>query len=235
MSDEKHITTFKYVFNIEKTGDDILQVVRINKLNIQSQIDESKKLPDWARLDYKRCDNCKLPDTEYCPVAARLVEPIEKFQKYKSQFDCNITVIAQERAYIKDTNIQDGLRSLFGLLMATSGCPSMKELSPMALTHLPFATLEETIYRVVSMQLLKSYLQNKEHNSMPGAMQKLEKIYSDVSDVNIAMTKRLAGFVSTDSALTAVVGLDALRLMVPINMEKTLKNFAQIFIDQQTI
>jgi hypothetical protein len=70
---------------------------------------------------------------------------------------------------------------------------------------------------------------------MPGAMQKLEKIYSDVSDVNIAMTKRLAGFVSNDSALNAVVGLDALRLMVPINMEKTLKNFAQIFIDQQTI
>ena len=235
MSDEKHIISFKYVFNIVKTGEEILHIVRLDKRNIQSQLDESKTLPAWAKLDYKRCDNCKLPDTEYCPVAARLVEPIEKFQKYKSQFDCNVTVISHERAYIKETNIQDGLHSLFGLLMATSGCPTMKQLSPMALNHLPFASLEETIYRVVSMHLLKSYLQDREHNFMPGAMKKLDQIYSEVSDVNIAMTKRLAGFVSNDSTLNAVVGLDALRFMVPTNMEKTLKIFENTFVDQENI
>ena len=37
--------------------------------------------------------------------------------------------------------------------MALSGCPVLEQLKPMARFHLPFASVEETIYRAASMYL----------------------------------------------------------------------------------
>ncbi len=47
-----------------------------------------------------------------------------------------------------------GLSPLIGIVMTTSGCPVMEHRNPMERFHLPFATLEETIFGMVSMYLL---------------------------------------------------------------------------------
>lgn len=62
--------------------------------------------------------------------------------------------MTEERTYSKDTLLQQGLASLLGIVMTTSGCPVLEPLKPMVRFHLPFATLTETVYRMVSMCLV---------------------------------------------------------------------------------
>lgn len=88
------------------------------------------KPSDWAKLSFHQCDRCQLKDTEYCPVAVRLEAPLKSFNSYISYKRVNVTVTSEERIISKETDLQDGLRSLFGLIMATSGCPTMAPFEP---------------------------------------------------------------------------------------------------------
>ena len=58
--------------------------------------------------------------------------------------------------------VQMGVSSLLGVIMTTSGCPIMAQLKPMVRFHLPFASLEETIFRMVSMHLVAQYLRHQD-------------------------------------------------------------------------
>ena len=68
-----------------------------------------------------------------------------------------VTVRTDERTFTKETMIQHGLSPLVGIIMTTGGCPIMEHLKPMVRFHLPFASLEETIFRMVSMYLMVQY------------------------------------------------------------------------------
>ena len=61
----------------------------------------------------------------------------------------------ERRSYFKQTTLEEALRSLLGLKMATSGCPVLSELKPMALHHLPFANSDEFVMRSVGYYLLQ--------------------------------------------------------------------------------
>jgi len=116
-------------------------------------------LPPWTRLECEQCANCPLStaDTEYCPMAVRLVPLIELFGKVRSYDEVTARVDSDERTVTKRTSVQRVLRSLMGLLSASSDCPHVDFLKPMAHFHLPFSTTEETVYRVVSTYLLAQY------------------------------------------------------------------------------
>ena len=55
-----------------------------------------------------------------------------------------VYVETKDRAYVKKCSVQEGLFPIFGLIMATSGCPHMEFLKPLARFHLPFSNVEET-------------------------------------------------------------------------------------------
>lgn len=135
------------------------------------------KIPEWVKLDHCKCPNCKLhSDVEYCPVALNMLPVIEEFKNNISHEKVYLSIFTLERMFEKIVPIQDGLSSLLGVIMTTSGCTHLDKLRPMVMTHLPFATGEETTYRVLSMYRLAQFYRKKAGLSSDNGFEGLVRI-----------------------------------------------------------
>ncbi|MEE8424360.1 MAG: hypothetical protein V3S11_00950, partial [Elusimicrobiota bacterium] len=115
--------------------------------------------PEWTRLKVAQCSNCPLNEktNAHCPVALNLSDVIEYFKDHISSDKCELEILTSARTYKKKVSVAEAASALFGLRMATSGCPIMDKMKPMVRTHLPFPTLEETLYRMLGMYLISQY------------------------------------------------------------------------------
>jgi len=149
--------------------------------------------PEWTRLVVNRCANCPLsPDKhQYCPAAVDLSGAASKFAGVKSFTRAKVRVVVGHRTYLSTCDMNTGLRSLFGLYMALSGCPIAGRMRPLALRHLPFATVEETLSRVVSSYLLKQHFLAKSGGTPDWELKALRELYVALEQVNTAFVARL--------------------------------------------
>jgi hypothetical protein len=187
--------------------------------------------PLWALLGHKQCEICPLEvkDNLYCPVAVNFVDIAEKFKDFVSHEDVVVTVTTADRIYAKNTTIQQGLSPLIGIIMTTSGCPVMEHLKPMVRFHLPFASLDETVFRMVSMHLLVQYYRNQEGMKTEWRLDGLTSVYAKVSIVNRDFADRLRDAAKKDANINALVNLDCFATMVPFVAEDTLKQLKPYF------
>lgn len=195
--------------------------VELRRPDLTVQGDLSAILPQWTRLGFQQCANCPLStDTcTRCPVAARLVPVVVQFRDCPSTEQVTMTVRTQARSFEKRCSIQEGLSSLVGLVMVTSGCPVLDKLRPMVLTHLPFADSTETVYRAVSMYLLAQFFVAKNGGRPDWELDRLMDIYADVRTVNRDFAKRLAALGGEDANINALVKLDAFADIASFSIE----------------
>jgi uncharacterized protein DUF6901 len=188
-------------------------------------------LPDWTLLTYHQCRVCPLDAGSHprCPVAANFAGVTEKFRKFTSHDRVTVACIVEERTYSKTTTIQMGLSPLLGIIMTTSGCPIMEQLKPMVRFHLPFASLDETIFRMVSMYLVAQYLRHQDGKPAEWGLDGLRKIYAQVEQVNADFADRMAGAAQNDVNVNALVNLDAFAKMVPLAADKLLHKITPYF------
>jgi predicted HicB family RNase H-like nuclease len=98
----------------------------------------------------------------------------------------------------------EGLASVFGIVMATSDCPVMSFFKPMARFHLPFSTIQETVFRVASVHLLKQYFDCKEKGVSEFNLESLNQHYQKVRIINKGLMARLNSVVKKDADKNAV-------------------------------
>lgn len=153
----------------------------------------------------------------------------EEFKDYFSYESVKVSVTTKERVYSKTTSLQEGLSSLIGIIMVTSGCPVMERLKPVVRFHLPFATLEETIYRMVSMYLMAQVFIKQAGRLADWELKGLKKIYADVSQVNRDFAERLSDAARRDANLNALVNLDCFATMIPMTTESVLDEIKGYF------
>jgi hypothetical protein len=157
------------------------------------------------------------------------VEIVETFKDRLSHEQVSVEVVTGERTYRKSTTIQEGLSSLKGIVMTTSGCPVMERLKPMVRFHLPFATLEETSFRMIAMYLVAQYYRRQKGLAADDSLGGLEQIYADVTEVNKCFARRLLEATKKDANLNALVNLDCFAEMVPLTAEEMLAEFEPYF------
>ncbi len=222
----------RYRFLFSNGREEIIEV-KIDKLTMESISDNPGAPPDWCRLDFHQCSNCPLQveSNPYCPLATRLVKLMAAHKNVVSFDEVEMEVTTPERIVSKHTTAQRAVSSLMGLIMATSGCPHMEFLKPMARYHLPLATEEETIFRVVSTYLLAQYFRHKNALSTDLDLEKLKKIYGEIRMVNTAMASRLRTVSEQDSAVNAVILLDIFAKTVPYSIEDSLEEIRYLFLD----
>jgi hypothetical protein len=195
--------------------------------------DASADLPPWTKLEYQQCANCPLTtaDTARCPMAVRLVPLIELFGKVRSYDEVTAKVDSDERSVSKRTSVQRVLRSLMGLLSASSDCPHVDFLKPMAHFHLPFSTTEETIYRVVSTYLLAQYFLRQQGKPADPGLDGLKAHYHGLQQVNAGMAKRLGAIEEhdSDSSVNALVLLDVFAQSLPDSIDAQLEDLLPVF------
>lgn len=206
-------------------------LLRLDKRDLRLLGERPADPPLWTLLNMNRCSNCPLRETDHvhCPVALNLSGVVEEFKEFVSHESVRVTVKTEERTYSKDTTVQQGLSPLLGIVMTTSGCPIMERLKPMVRFHLPFATISETIFRMISMYLVAQYL--RQMNGLPAHwdLDGLSRIYSDVSIVNRDFAGRLRVAAKKDANVNALVNLDCFASMVPLAADNTLEEIKPYF------
>lgn len=191
-----------------------------------------KEYPDWTRLSFHQCPNCPLTEeaSPRCPIAVNLMDVIDCFKDSISHEPAQVEISTRERTYRKQTALANGISSLVGIVMVTSGCPVMDKLKPMVKTHLPFASGEETVYRVLSMYLLAQFFLYKNGKTPDWDMKDLVKMYEGVRRVNTHFCKRLSATRIQDASLNAIIHLDCFADRTTFTLEeKQLEELERLF------
>lgn len=187
--------------------------------------------PDWARLESNKCRGCTLKeaDSPFCPVARNLAPVIEKFAQHISFEEVDVVVTAPAREYRKRISLQRGIAAIFGLIMATSGCPVLDKLRPMAFTHLPFADMQETKYRSITMFLFAQYVRARKGLPADFELKGLERIYAAVGEVNQDFIRRLREIDMQDANYNALAGLDCFCISDDTTLSFSVDKLERIF------
>lgn len=221
---------FEYVFKFKK-GQDKKFLIQLDRKTLALEAERKQNPPLWALLNHKKCSNCPV-DAKiqfYCPVALNIVDIAEQFKDMVSHEEVVVTVRTEERVYAKETTVQNGLSPLIGIIMTTSGCPILEHLKPMVRFHLPFADLDETVFRMVSMYLLVQYFRYQDGKDAVWRLDGLTKVYAAVGIVNRDFAERLRDAAKKDANLNALVNLDCFASMVPLVADETMKAIRPYF------
>lgn len=212
-----------YTFNLNLSSD---------RLRIIKDSNSSKRnKPDWTRLDFHKCPNCTLSRDEhdFCPVAEGLTEIVDAFKQVLSYEVVNVTVFTPEREIKKRLPTQLALGSFIGVYDALTGCPILGKLAPMAKFHLPFATVEETSYRMVSNYLLAQYFVKQEGGEPDWDLEELKKFYKEVEKVNSSLCERIRSASQKDANVNAVIFLDSFAKNIAYLSDKAIDRLKPVF------
>lgn len=194
---------------------------------------EGSREMKWTLLDYCQCSICPLkPEVvRNCPIAFNISGLIEQFREFTSFERLDISVHTEERTFMKSDTLQEGLRSILGIYMASSGCPHMRILKPMVRFHLPFASIEETIYRHVTSYLLGQYFEYRSGRKPDINLQELAVEGVNIDIVNRSMTRRIRGVAEGDANRNALIMLNALGQLLKLEIEENLSLLKYLFED----
>lgn len=182
-------------------------------------------LPAWTKLGHCQCSNCPLKekDSPHCPAAVEMLPVVNAFQAEDAYQKVDVVVTDDRRTYSKFTTLEEALRSLLGLKMATSGCPVLSELKSMAVHHLPFASNDEFIMRSVSHYLLQQYLAKRNHQEPDWDLKGLVERNQRLQLVNQALWQRIHSVCKGDSNLKALLNFFSMASSVSFSLESQLR------------
>lgn len=225
MQKEKDKIIFKYHFLFKDDSEKLITVV-VDKQNLSIIEPTCKYFPDWAKLSSFKCPHCPLneKEIEYCPLALNLQLILSEFNDKNSYEQVKVYVETQARNYEKRTSLQQGVSSLLGILMVTSGCPVMGKLKPLLYFHLPFASIEETEVRALAFYLLAQYVKMLRGREPDWEMKKLKELYEDVRTLNYHVSKKIVNLSEKDASINSLIVLNNFAEFVTIILgEKTIE------------
>lgn len=224
MLEENSVTTrpIRYQFCFDD-GTEKEFVVHLDRDTLALVAPERDEYPDWTRLEFKQCPNCPLSPDEspLCPIAKNISELISFFSDRKSYDVADVRVVTEDRVYSRDgLPLQKGVSSLIGVFMVSSGCPVLDRLRPMVDTHLPFASTDETTYRVLSMYMLAQYFRMRNGQKSDWSLEGLLAQLREIQTVNTAFCDRLRAVSVEDASINALVILNTFGDMTTFTVEE---------------
>lgn len=230
---DKHddILVYEYAFKFPNSKE-INFVIKLERDTLNIIHEKEDKMPDWARLENFKCPHCPLSPQEmkYCPVAVNLVKLIPPFMNLPSYEDVGVIVKGPTRNYYKKTSLQQGVSPMLGLMMVSSGCPIMGKLKPMLFFHLPFASLDETQIRALSMFLLSQWVKWKKGDNPDWEMDGLVKIYEDIRKLNKNVSQKITSLEKRDTGINSLVILNNFADYVAFTIDEKLIEEVEFFI-----
>lgn len=188
------------------------------------ELERGESHPDWAKLSFEQCSCCPLKESncKYCPTATRMNEVMEAFADRESTEMVEVTVKTVERSYFDRCDLQVGINSLLGLMMATSGCPVLNKLGAMASFHIPFCTSEETLQRSVGSYLIKQYFKQLNGEAPDWELKELKELYDVLEGLNRDFSRRIKKSVTSDAVTNAVIMFFATSIMLASSLDQQL-------------
>lgn len=230
---EQRTLIYRYTFTFIDRESEVFELT-LDHATLQLRSEPSPVAPEWTRLEFHQCDNCPLNPSEIpqCPVALNMVNLVESFRNSQSYDEVDVRVESELREYRARTTQQRAVGALIGIIMVTSGCPIMDRLRPMVATHLPFMSLDESTYRIVSMYLLAQYFRHRRNLAADWELEGLLNLLRQLHQVNSGFTNRLRAICIEDASLNAVVNLSTASSFVSVAVETDwIERFEEIFME----
>jgi hypothetical protein len=208
------------------------------KIRFEIDLDRSRnrtplegKGSEWTGLEFHKCTNCTLDPGEYphCPTSLDIEEIVSRFKAIISHKQANVLVKTPQRVYFKCCDVQNGLSSLLGLVMATSACPILSQMRGLAHHHLPFATEEETLFRAVGAHLVKQYYVARKGGEPDLMLKELENLYRELRTLNECFARRIRAASDLDANINAIVILFTITELVSFSLEDKLEALKPLF------
>lgn len=179
---------------------------------------------DWTRLGVHQCAECTLRcnASAFCPAAVDLEQIVEQFKGISSFDTVKVEVNSPQRSYSRVCDVQTGLRSLMGLVLSTSRCPWFSQLRGLAESHLPFATLEETLCRVVGNYLIREHFVTEDGWHPEVDLEGLKQLYQGMWQVNQTFKKRIALACTKDASINAMDALSMISQALSFSLQDDL-------------
>jgi hypothetical protein len=220
----------EYIFNI--FSHKIMKfTILLDKKTLLVEPPVGAKEKEWTVLGFHKCDICPFDKDKVrnCPIAYNISYIAESFTDVSSTEETEITVNVESRTYKRTDTVNEGLKSIMGIYMATSGCPHMDLLKPMARFHLPFATMEETVYRHIG-----NYFINEFNKFLSKKLDKIDvddfrKRYELINKVNLGIFNRIKHISEKDASTNAIVTLNAFGQMVGMELDYELETIKHLF------
>ncbi|PKL82539.1 MAG: hypothetical protein CVV24_09530 [Ignavibacteriae bacterium HGW-Ignavibacteriae-3] len=223
-----------YHYKLEfSDGKEMIFDINLNKKTLDI-VEEETELPEWTLRERFGCINstCSLLGTETCHIAKVVHNVIQNFKNIVSTEPVNATLTTDERLINKNCSIQTAVASITGILMATCGCPVFSKLKPMVRFHLPFASLEETEFRVFSMYFLAQYLRSRNNLNHDQSLQSLKQLYDEIQEINMLAARKIQELERSDASINGLVILYSFGQMVSFELEKNdLSELENLFKD----
>jgi hypothetical protein len=181
-------------------------------------------------LEFNQCPNCPVKSSgcSQCPPAADLQEVIDVFKHTVSYDRVMVKVITEDRTYVKECDVQTGLRALVALIMSTSGCPVVGRMRGLARMHLPFASMQETTFRLVGAYLLRQYLIAQQGGQPDWNLQGLTEYMNELQVVNRTFKRRLDVAAQQDASLNVLGTLVFVTICVADSIEYQLNDLKDV-------
>ncbi|NCG08253.1 MAG: hypothetical protein GWO81_01580 [Verrucomicrobia bacterium] len=167
-----------------------------------------KSIPDWAQLDYRQCRNCAVQSNDCltCAMALQVESVIDAFGDNFSTEKVHVRVIKPQREFAHDCDLQTGIHSLLGLLMATCGCSHFEPFRMLVNFHIPFCSTEESLRRAVGAYLTQQYFVMRDGGKPDWELCQLEADFANLAVVNQDFARRLQGIMQKDAVTNAIFG-----------------------------
>jgi hypothetical protein len=219
---------YRYAFGPDDT---VTHKLRLDSHSLERLNLDDTDAPEWARLEFHKCVNCPLSPEEHahCPAALAIAEVATTHGQRSSCSEVHVEVTTAQRTIAKTTLASEALFPLLGLSMATSGCPVLAYLKPMARFHLPFSDSIETTYRALSMYLVAQVVKQAQGQSSDFTLDGLRAIYEQIHHVNLNFADRLRAASSADANINGLTNLDMFAQNVPFNLERAITTLATLF------
>lgn len=168
--------------------------------------------PRWTRLEHNRCSNCPLDRERYshCPAAVDLHGVIEDFRNLPAFRKAGICVRTPEREYIKQAGLEEGLRALIGLIMASSACPLLAPL-----------------------YLMRQYFNFREGRHADWELKGLVRLFQQLQLVNQAFWQRIHDTCVSDSNLKAFLTFFSLSSSISYSLETQLQKIRPLVMSAE--
>jgi hypothetical protein len=230
MSDEMTDANVTYKFKFGP-GKERVYEIKIKPENLNLIEPEFPSVPAWADLDHCKCSHCPLKKEQSptCPIAKNLAYIADEYKGHKSFEVVEVEVYTKYRNYFKKVSLQEGLYSIFGLIMATSTCPHFKFLRPMARFHLPFSNFHETIVRSASMYLLRQFFVAKKGQKPDFELKGLNDLYANVEKVNLGIIERIRSVATGDADANSVTILQGFAQLLAMQLSDDLSEIEPFF------
>lgn len=221
---------FNYLIELED-GRTTRYRIALDPLTLSMAPAAPEPYPPWTQLSYGQCKCCPLSPQRhmYCPIAVNITDLVDRFKDILSHKNCMVVCETADRSYSKNTSAMEGLTSVFGIVMATSNCPVMDFLKPMARFHLPFSSVEETTARSTSLFLLSQYFEFKKGRVNSFDFHTFEKSYARVQLVNEGLLERIRSLGNQDADKNAIITLHSLSQFLSMGTDFSLTTISHLF------